>query len=194
MKILFTSLIFAAALGGCATQYTYEGQKYSSKEAFLQAVEDRIANTISSITPLKAPLSNKKLIMAIPSFEVLHSMGVANFVKINNREPNSLQAELGRNLNRSNYLNVKVFLDAVHKKNIYRETQFIEMQSGSDTLAPSTSADVLYLAAMDVSSTQWYFGSEKNGREIFAYDRSSTNMTGKVQAFLEAVQTRAIRE
>jgi hypothetical protein len=187
-------LIFAAALIGCATQYTYDGQKYTSKEAFLQAVDDKIANSISSTVPLKVPLSNKKLIIAIPSYDVYNKLAVAKFVKINSREPNPRELEITQTLNRSNYLTTKIIFDAVQKKNIYRETQFVDMQSGTDSFAPSASTDVLYFSITDADSSQWYFSSEKNGREIFAWDRSPTNMTGKVQAFLEAVQARAIRE
>ena len=194
MKNVILSIFAILFLSGCAINYTFDGQKYASKELLLKAVEDKVGDTLTLITPLNPPLSSKKLIMAMPSHEVYNKLGIENFIKINNKEPNSIEIEASSNVNRSNYLSTKIFLDAVQKKNIYRETQFIHMQSGSDSFAPSANVDVLYLVFTDANSIQWYFATDKNGKEIFAYDRSASTIIGKVQAFLDAVQTRAIRQ
>jgi len=194
MNYLLLSILTFLVLSGCAVNYTYDGQKYDSKESFIKGVENKVGDTLNSIIPLKTPLSGKKLIMAIPSLEVYNKLGIENFIKINKTAPNSSQIEVASNLNRSNYLNTKIFLDAVQKKNIYRETQFIDMQSGNDSFSPSANTDTIYLVAADANSVQWYFSSNKNGKELFGYDRSSPTLAGKVQAFLDAVQIRAIRE
>jgi len=194
MKNVIVSLLVILVLSGCAARYAFEGQQYDSNETFLKAVEDKAADTLAFITPFKAPISNKKLIMAMPSEQVFNKLSDELFIKINKKEPNSLQKEMMSNLNRSNYLMIKIFFDAIQKKNIYRETQFIIMQSGVESFAPSSNVDVFYLNMTDAKSEQLYFASEKNGREIFGYDRSAPTVAGKVQAALEAIQTRAIRE
>jgi hypothetical protein len=194
MKNVILTIFTILILSGCAINYSFDGQKYASKELFLKAVEDKVGDTLTLITPLSPPLSSKKLIMAMPSLEVYNKLGIENFIKINKKEPNSIQIEVSSNINRSAYLTTKIFLDAVQKKNIYRETQFIDMQSGTDSFAPSANVDVLYLVFTDANSVQWYFATNKNGKEIFGYDRSAPTMAGKVQAFLDAVQTRAIRQ
>lgn len=58
-------LMALLALTGCATTYTYDGQKYDSKEKFQQASDSALAAKLSTITPLSAPLTPKKLIFAI---------------------------------------------------------------------------------------------------------------------------------
>lgn len=194
MKNVILSIFAILILSGCAINYSFDGQKYASKELFLKAVDDKVADTLTLITPLRTPLSSKKLIMAMPSHDVYNKLGIENHIKLNKQEPNSIQKESGSNVNRSHYLTTKIFLDAVQKKNIYRETQFIDMQSGTDSFAPSANVDVLYLVFTDANSIQWYFATDKNGKEIFGYDRSASTMVGKVQAFLDAVQTRVIRQ
>jgi hypothetical protein len=194
MKNVILTIFTILILSGCAINYSFDGQKYASKELFLKAVEDKVGDTLTLITPFTPPLSGKKLIMAMPSLEVYNKLGIENFIKINKKEPNSIQIEVSSNINRSAYLTTKIFLDAVQKKNIYLETQFIDMQSGTDSFAPSVNVDVLYLVFTDANSVQWYFATNKNGKEIFGYDRSAPTMAGKVQAFLDAVQTRAIRQ
>jgi len=194
MKNVILTIFTILILSGCAINYSFDGQKYASKELFLKAVEDKVGDTLTLITPFSPPLSGKKLIMAMPSLEVYNKLSIENFIKINKKEPNSIQIEVSSNINRSAYLTTKIFLDAVQKKNIYLETQFIDMQSGTDSFAPSVNVDVLYLVFTDANSVQWYFATNKNGKEIFGYDRSAPTMAGKVQAFLDAVQTRAIRQ
>ena len=130
----------------------------------------------------------------MPSEQVFNKLSHELFIKINKQEPNSLQKETVSNLNRSNYLMIKIIFDAIQKKNIYRETQFINMQSGVESFSPSSNVDVLYLTLTDAKSEQFFFLSEKNGREIYSYDRSSPTVAGKVQAAVEAMQIRAIRE
>ena len=60
-------LLAATALTGCAVNYTLEGQKYDSKEKFQQAVDTNIFSALATIKPLPAPLTKKKLMVAIPS-------------------------------------------------------------------------------------------------------------------------------
>lgn len=190
----FASLIVTVALCGCATTYTYDGQKYDSKEKLQQAVDSKVSDVLSTITPLPTPLTQKKLVFAIPSEATVFAENVNRHVKMNGNPPNAQQNEMYENLTKSNYKNTKVFFDAVKRKNIYASAQFIEMQSMTGSFAASADTDTLYYAEPSQGSGQWYYNSFKNGKQIFAADRSSPTPAGKVQAFVDAVQAQAIRD
>lgn len=190
----FLGLVAVVALGGCAVNYTYEGQKYDSKEKFHQAVDSSVSAVLSGIAPLPVPLTQKKLIFAIPSQATLIDESTKRFVKAQGTQPIGPAKEILENIPSSNYKNIKVFFDAVQKKNIFASTQFIEMQSMTGSFAASADADTLYMIEPAPNSVQWYYTSLKHGKQIFAYDRSSPTPAGKVQAFIDAVQAQAIRE
>jgi len=190
----FVGLIVLVALSGCAAVYQYNGQKYDSKEKFQQAVDSSLSGALSTITPLPAPLTQKKLVFAIPSETTAFNEQVRRHVALNGSQPNALQNEMYENQTKSNYKNVKVYFDALQKKNIYASTQFIEMQSPTGSFAASADTDALYYAEPSQGSGQWYYTSLKHGKQIFAYDRSSPTLPGKLQAFVDAVQAQAIRD
>lgn len=190
----FAVLIVFTALSGCAVNYTFEGQKYDSKEKFQQAVESNALAVVSTITPLPIPLSQRKLIFAMPSESTIIDESVRRFVVLKGTQPIGPAAEILQNLSKSNYKNIKVYYDAVQKKAIYASTQFVDMQSMTGSFAASPDSDVLYMVEQSQGSNQWYYVSHKQGKQIFAYDRSSPTFEGKVQAFVDAVQAQAIRE
>ena len=190
----FASLIAILTLMGCATTYTLEGRKYDSKEKFQQAVDSGVSDVLSTITPLPTPLTQRKLVFAIPSEATILNVSVGYHVKTNGSPPNALQNEMYESLSTAAYKNMKVFFDAVQKKNIYASTQLIEMQSGTGSFAASADTDTLYYVEPSQGSGQWYYNSFKNGKQIFAADRSSPTPAGKVQAFVDAVQAQAIRD
>lgn len=190
----FVYLIVAIALSGCAVNYTYDGRKYDSKEKLHQAVDSSIFGVISGITPLPKPLTQKKLVFAMPSEATLVDESKQRFVKLQGNQPTGIALEILENIPKSNYKNIKVFFDAVQKRNIFASTQFMEMQSMTGSFAASMDSDTLYMIEPTQGSSQWYYTSFKHGKQIFAYDRSSPTLTGKVQAFVEAVQAQAIRD
>ncbi len=190
----FAILIAVVALSGCATTYTYDGQKYDSKEKFLQAVDSKVSVALSTITPIPTPLTQRKLIFAIPSVVAFTEGDKKNFVKTQGREPSEQQIEVQLNLNQGNFKNIKVFFEAIQKRNIFASTQFIEMDSTTGSFAASPDADALFLVAPAVNSSQWFYTSDKHGKQIFSYDRSSATMEGKLQAFIDAVQAQAVRD
>jgi hypothetical protein len=188
------SVLVAAALSGCAVDYTFEGQKYSSKEAFHQAVDSNVSAILAGIVPLPRPVSNKKLIFAVPSETALLSEANSRFVKSQGSQPVGAAKEILENLPRANYKNTKIFFDAVQKKNIFASTQFIEMPMMTGSFEASNDADAMYYIEPNQGSGQWFYHSSKAGKQIFAYDRSATTSAGKVQAFVDAVLAQAIRE
>ena len=186
------SVIFA--LCGCATIYSYNGQQYDTKEKYLSAVDAHVSSVLNTITPLPAPLSQKKLVFAIPTVTAFTEQDKRNFITRENKQPTEQQIQIQLNVNQGNVKNIKVFFDAIQKRNIYASTQFIEMDSTTGSFAASPEADTLYLIAPSENSVQWYYTSAKNGKQIFSYDRSSPTAEGKVQAFVDAVQVQAIRD
>lgn len=189
----FAGLFVVVALSGCAVNYTYEGQKYDSKEKFQQAVDATVVGALSGITPLATPLTQKKLVFAMPSEATLIDESTKRFVKTQGTQPIGPAKEILENIPRSTYKNIKVFHDAVQKRNIFTSTQFVEMQSMTGSFAASADTDTLYMVEPSQGSGQWYYTSLKHGKQIFAYDRSSPTSAGKVQAFIDAVQAQAIR-
>jgi hypothetical protein len=193
MKKLIT-VIAIVALNGCAVTYTLEGKKYESKESFQQAVDLNVAEVLSTIAPLPAPISKKKLIIATPSESTLITEYTGRFVKSQGNPPVGNAKEIIDNLAKSNYKNTKIFFDAVKKKNVYLLAQLIEMQAMTGSYEASSESDALYYVEPTQGAGQWFYQSSKGGKQIFAYDRSAPTATGKVQAFVDAVMTQAIRE
>jgi hypothetical protein len=193
MKKIFTALA-VVALSGCAVNYTYDGKKYDSKEAFHQAVDSNVSEMLSGVVPLPTPVSKKKLIFAMPSETALITEVTNRFVKSQGNQPVGPAKEIVENLPKSTYKNIKVFYDAVQKKNIYASTQFIDMPTMTGSFEASIDADTLYYVEPTQNSGQWFFNSIKGGKQIFSYDRSAPNGAGKVKAFIDAVLAQAVRD
>jgi len=190
----FAILISVVALSGCATTYTYDGQQYDSKEKFIQAVDTRNSIALSTISPLPTPLVQRKLVFAIPSAVAFTELEKKDFVKTQGREPSAQQIEVQLNLNQGNVKGIKVFFDAIQRRNIFASTRFIEMDSTTGSFAASPDTDTLFYVAPAVNSGQWFYTSHKHGKQIFSYDRSSITIEGKLQAFIEAAQVQAVRD
>ncbi len=182
-------------LGGCASvNYTYEGQKYSSKESFHQAVDSHVAGVLASISPLPSPVSRKSLVFAIPSEAAIVAEATSRFVKSQGSQPVGPAKEILENIPKSTFKNIKIFFDAVKKKNIFASAQFVEMPTMIGTLEASNDSDALYYIEAARGSGQWFYHSSKGGKQIFAYDRSGSTAVGHVNAFLDAVLAQAARD
>jgi hypothetical protein len=190
----FVGLIVLVALSGCAAVYTYNGQKYDSKEKFQQAVDSTASGALSTITPLPTPLTQRKLLFAVPSEIALFNENVRRFVEVNNRQPNALQNEMAQTLSGGAFTNLKSYFDAVQKRNIFASTQFVEMQSMTASFAASADTDTLYLIEPAAGSNQWYYTSLKHGKQIFSFDRGTPTPASKLQSFIDAVQAQAVRD
>lgn len=190
----FAGLVAVVALSGCAVAYTYDGQKYDSNEKFQQAVDAKVSVVLSTITPLPTPLTQKKLVFAMPSATAILNATVGRHVKMTGSSPNALQNEMYENLSKSNFKNIKVYLGAIQKRNIFASTQFIEMQSMTGSFAASADTDTLYFVEPSQDAPQWYYTSLKHGKQVFSYDKNSPTVESRVQAFVDAVQAQAIRD
>ena len=181
-------------LNGCAVTYFYEGQKYDSKEKFHQAVDNDIRGALENVVPLAKPLTSKKLLFAMPSESVIIAESTNRFVKLQGTSPIGPAKEIIENVPKANYRGVRIFYDALKKKGIYVSTQIIEMQSMTGSFAASDDTDVFLYVEPTQGSGQLFYISAKHGKQILAFDRSSPNTSGKVQALVDAVQAQAIRD
>jgi hypothetical protein len=186
--------IVAGALGGCATTYRFEGHKYNTKEEMYVAMDNYVSRTLSTVTPLPVPLTQKKLIFAIPSAVAFSENDFRNYANTQGKELTEPQKVLVRDLTRGNVKTIKLFFDAIQKKHIFQSVQFVEMESTTGSFAASPDADTLFLNGLGENTSQWFYTTHKHGKQIFAYDRSSPTAEGKVQAFLDAVQVQVIRD
>ncbi|MDD2608558.1 MAG: hypothetical protein PHX60_02545 [Giesbergeria sp.] len=182
------------ALGGCATTYIYDNKSYDSKEKYLQAVDAKVATVLASIKPLPRPLTQRKLVVAIPSAIALTEAEKKNFVKVQGKEPSAQQVEVQLNVNHGVFKDTKVFFDAIQKMNIFASTQFIEMDSTTGYFPASPDTDTLFISISPGNSGQWFYVSHKYGKQIFLYDKSNATAEVRLQAFIDAVQVQALRD
>jgi hypothetical protein len=189
-------LIAVVALSGCTIgpHYFYNGQRYDSNETFQQAVNAHNSSILSTITRLPTPLTQRKLIFAIPTAVAFSEGDAKSIVKVQGREFREGEKRLNFNLNVSYFNRLKVFFEAIQKRKIYASTKFIEMDSTTGSFAASPDVDALFLVRPGANSLQWYYTSHKHGKQIFSYDQSNPTEEGKVQAFIDAVQALAIRD
>lgn len=189
------ALVAVLALSGCAKNfYTLEGVKYDTKEEFHQAVDRMNNEALNGIKPLPSPVTKKNLIIAFPSPATIYAENISRQTKTSGQSPSGLLLERMENVSKANFATSKVFADGVQRRGIYASTKFMEMPSMTVSLEPSADTDVLYFSEPAISSGQWFFATQKHGKQVFGYDRSGAGATAKVQAFTDAVLAQAIRE
>lgn len=195
MKKIATACLAALSLVGCGSvYYTLDGQKYANKELFHQAVDANVATTLNGVQPLPRPISDKSLVFAIPSAATLVDESKNRFAKQQGNPPSGSALEILENVPLANFKNLRVFGTAIQRKNIFRSVEFVETNSMTGSIAPTSTADVLQYVEPSLGSGQWFYSSAKHGKQVFAFDRSQAGYAGKVQAFLEAVQANAVRD
>ncbi|MET1078576.1 MAG: hypothetical protein ABWY06_11220 [Pseudomonas sp.] len=183
-------------LAGCAvpTTYTYGTQNYSSAQTFHAAANADMVAALSTVTPLPVPLTDKTLILAIPSESTRFNYAKSLFVRQTGQQPMNEALAILQNVGRVNQMGMRIYYDGLLKRNIYKSVQLIEMQAMTGEFSASPEADALYITEPAPGSAQWFYVSDKHGKQIFAADRSDPSTTGKLNAFIEAVQAQAIRE
>ncbi|MBB6557350.1 hypothetical protein HNP48_000014 [Acidovorax soli] len=191
------TLMLAAAvlLSGCAANtYTLNQKQYSGEKAFHTAVSADVAESLASVTPLAAPLTKKRLIVAFPSQQAAFEETGRRHAAIAGREASGVQLELYKNLSIANNRLTRVFFEAIQKKGIYSSIEIRELPSVVISIEPSVDYDVLYYTEAAANSGQYFYASAKHGKQVFAYDRSGVTSAAKVSAFIDAAQAQAIRE
>ncbi|MFZ6653905.1 hypothetical protein [Undibacterium sp. TJN19] len=187
-------LLILMALTGCGTVYTFEGQKYDSKEKLFQASDNFISTSLNTVTPLPKPVSSKKLVFAIPSQLALYNESITRYETVQHTKAPGNVRDMLDGITTTNFRQIKVFYDAIAKKNIYQSTEFVGFDTMNGSYPASPDVDVIYYIEPAQGAGQWFFVSAKYGKQVFAYDRSSTTGAGKIQGFIDAVQVQAIKD
>jgi len=184
--VIATALV--AALSGCAQQYTADGTTYADARSFLADARAGQDSALATVTPLPRPLTRKNLVMGLPSEQAVYDeeFKTAQFFA----RGGPVNTDIIRTRARAKYLELSGFSRAVKQRGIYPQVTFVDMDAVSDSVVASTDADALYLTHPD----QWFFATARDGRQIFAYDRSAQGLPAKFQSFIEAVQVQAVRE
>lgn len=194
MNKMVAALIFALTLSGCVSHYFLGGKKYENEESFQSAVEESRSTSLNQIQTLPAPLSKKRLVVSIPSEQTFYAENLRRHQAAQGKEAMGLALDQYRNLAKSNFKLTKVFFEAVQKRGIYSSVTINETGTVVNSLEPANEYDVMYYTEPGVGSGQIFYSSSKHGKQVFAYDRSGTTLTAKVNAFIDAVQALAIRE
>lgn len=195
MKKIAAALIFALSLSGCATNYLFQGKKYDNEESFQLAVEEARNSALNQVQKLPTNLTNRRLVAAIPSEQAHYNIFLQRYRSANGKEATGSVLDQYRNLAKSNYkIGHKVWFEAIQKRGIYPSVTINEMPTGIISIEPTNEYDVLYITESTQGSSQIFYASTKHGKQAFAFDRSSGVLSTQIMAFIEAVQSLAIRE
>jgi len=190
-------LVLVAAvtlLTGCAAQYALDGQKYANKEDFHAAADTRVAQVLQGVQPLPKPLTDRSLVFALPGSNVIVQSAKARFVTMEKKQPVGIANEILENVPAVNYKLGRVYGMAAAKRGIYKSVRIVDLDSMNSSIQPSASEDVVYYVEPELNSGQYFYASAKNGKQVFAFDKSQPGMGGKLNGFLEALQAQAVRD
>jgi hypothetical protein len=191
------SLIIVAVLffvSGCASHYFLDGKKYDDEEVFQTAVEAKRQVALDSIQPLSAPLTKKRLIVAIPSEQTIFAENSRRHQASTGQELRGVGIDQNRNLSKANFKMNKIWFEAIQKKKIFSSVEIRETDTPVNSLEPSPEYDVMYFSEPAIGAGQYFYSSTKHGKQVFAYDQSQPGTTARVASFIAAVQALAVRE
>ncbi len=194
MKSLLSIVVTCIVLTGCAATYIYDGNRYTDKETFNTAVDAKLSQATSSVSPLPASISKKTLVFAIPSEQTIAQQSIANFSKLNGRPIGLGEEIIARSVWTASYKGLKAFHDAIVRRNIYQNVKYIELDTMTPDLQATTSEDILFLSEAQIGAGQWYYASAKAGKQAFSYDRGGVDMGARTRAFIDAIQVYAIKD
>lgn len=193
-KTLMGSLISAFVLSGCATTfYTYSGNKYNSAEEFHAAVDQDNNIRLSTITPLKEPISSKSLIYAYAGVATIEAENERRFNKLNNKPRPTQTQEMQKNLSIGIHKAITTQCEFIKKRNIYKSVDCREMDQMTIDLPASDAYDTMFFSESDAGTGQWYYNSKKHGKQVFVFDMSSTDPVTRTRNYLSAVEALAVR-
>jgi len=193
MKSIGIALV-ALLVAGCATQYTFDGKKYSGKDNFLEGTRQIVDEAVESIQPLRTTLVEKNLIFAYPNVSIVKSNELQYYQKRHQKEVPPAQYETLDTLLSGTRIQVEGFAKAIERRKIYQSVKYITIDSVTSIPEPSANTDILYAMAADGKTQQLYYVSKKSGKQIFAFDQAVNNQKERVKSFVDAVQAYALRD
>lgn len=191
-KIAITLLTLT--ISGCASTYYLDGKEYKDAKSFQQATDDLYASVLRSITPLAGPLTGKSLVFAFPSETAIYNETVRRHHEVKKTTPGAVALDQYKNLAQHSFKSARSFFNSIEKRGIYPDTTMIETNTVTNSIEPSSSHDVLYYTETSIGSGQYFYVSDKHGKQVFAYDRSGRTPEDRTKAFVDAVQALAARE
>ncbi len=184
-------------LVGCATYYTYGGRNYNTQDEVIALMQIDFGKRVDAIIPLPMTLSNKKLIFMMPCYKALmHAqtgIDAAMAITRNNAQRSSVEITAKEII-----LRYKLSADLIRKRNIYREVEFLTTPTYSISPSVGDNEDILYVTCNLSSDGKFACGSfslnKKYGKQVVAYDMSSTDVAENDKALLQAIESLAMRE
>jgi hypothetical protein len=191
-----TAIVVACAmLSGCATTYTFDGKRYSSKEEMLAGADQALANAANSIQPLSAPVASRSLLFAIPSEKTAIALSAATFEANSGRMIGLGEQIILSNITTANTKAMRALHEVIKRRNLYPSLRYVELDTTTADLQASASEDVLYWTETTrQGSGQWYYVTAKSGKQVFAFDRGGADMNARTKAFVDALQSFALRD
>lgn len=194
MTRVLALLFVTVALGGCAATYTYNNQRYNSKEEMMAGAEAALARSVNSVVPLPSPPAKRNILFAIPNLPTMVNVSVKTFEQRAGRMIGLGEQIVLTNVTEVNHRSTKALYEVVVRRNLYPATRYIELDTAAPELQASAGEDVLYYYEPTVGSGQWYYVTAKAGKQVFAFDRGGATMEAKTKAFVDAVQAFALRD
>ena len=183
IRNVFIAACLMIALPGCANTL-YKGQRYTV-DGLVEAVEKDREKLIASVKPLPSPLTERKLIVAVPAFDFYVNQKVNRFVEEGFNFNYFIVSNSWKTL--VPYGEISNMHRFVKSKNMYHLIEQISVE-GPLNVAPSDDADILYFATTSHigQSDQWYHISKRNGQNLIAFDGGSVTDEERLESFLDA--------
>lgn len=177
-------------LYGCMTnQYRYDTEIYKGEESFLSAVRAKMNTALDQVKPLEKPITNKDLIIGVPSLEHFKILN-REFNKMNGNSVNA--TKMSDTLAEGSYIDIMNIARAFKKSNIYLNSKIKTTDGGM--LVPSKKTTVIYLFTPSSTVIQWYISGDKVGKQTLDMDRGMTSITGKINSMLDRVKSYALTD
>jgi len=194
MTKLISTLLACLTLAGCAATYTFNGQRYASKEELVSASDRMIADAVNSIQPLQQPVSKRTLLFALPSERTFHTASVATFTRVNGRPIGMGEEIMLTNINSVTFKTARSLFDAIKRRNIYQNVRYLDLDTMTAELQATPSEDVLYFYKAPTGDGQYYYSTAKSGKQVFSFDRGAGDMNARTKAFVQSVEVFSIRD
>jgi hypothetical protein len=185
---LAAAALVVVALSGCAAPwFAYDGQKYSTAGEALSHQNRALDAHLNDIEPLKAPLTEKRLIIGL-----LNRSASENAVREFNKNT-KVSNESINYLVDTDMRNRRFLADSIKKKNIYRSVESVDV-GFNQALQPTADTDVAYVF-MDPARrvNQWYLANQKTGKQVLVFDNALPTPKERVNSQLDTVKAFALQ-
>ena len=173
------AVALSLSMSGCAT-YTYNGETFNSTADAYSNQDNLMQSYLLSVEPLDTPLSDKKLVVGIPSSERLMDTVIGG---------NDALRKYVLNIMEKEYM---LFYRAAKKRNIYSQTEL--QRTDGDDLVPADNKDIFYLKiTSNNKGAQWYLSSAESGKQVATIDFGLEEYSDKANSIINQIEAFAIK-